>query len=96
MAEGQTDSADLKGTGEDVHSVRARSSKASSCSSRGSSHHSSASIALFKAKAKAEAAQARAAYAKREIELKVEQARLQATLETLQEEKEKDAALAEA
>lgn len=93
MAEGR---AELKGTAEEVHSVSAHSLKASSHSSRASSRHSSASIAVFKARAKAEAAQARAAYAKREIELKVEQARLQATLEALQEEKEKDAALAEA
>ncbi|XP_026119086.1 uncharacterized protein LOC113098285 [Carassius auratus] len=96
MAEGQTDLVDLKGTAEDVHSVSTRSSKTSRRSSRASSCHSSASIAVFKARAKAEAAQARAAYAKKEIELKVEQARLQATLEALQEEKEKDAALAEA
>ncbi|XP_051761660.1 uncharacterized protein LOC127518698 isoform X2 [Ctenopharyngodon idella] len=96
MAEGRTDSADLKGTAEEVHFVSAHSSKASSRSSRASSRHSSASIGVFKASAKAEAAQARAAHAKREIELKVEQTRLQATLEALQEEKEKDAALAEA
>lgn len=41
------------------------------------------------AKAKAEAAQARAAHAKRQIELKVQQARIKATLEALNEEKEK-------
>lgn len=76
--------------------VSTRSSKTSRHSSRASSCHSSASIAVFKARAKAEATQARAKYAKKEIELKVEQARLQATLEALQEEKEKDAALAEA
>lgn len=49
-----------------------------------------------KARAKAEAAQARASYAKREIGIKVEKARLKATLDALQEEKEKDAVLAEA
>lgn len=85
MAEGRTDSADHKGAA--VHSVSTRSSKASSC-------HSGSSIAVFKARAKTEAVQA--AYAKRELELKVEQACLQSTLEALQEEKEKDAALAEA
>ncbi|KAL4006299.1 tumor suppressor p53-binding protein 1 [Sarotherodon galilaeus] len=57
---------------------------------------SSASIELLRAKAKAEAAQARASYAKREIEIKVEQARLQATLDALRAEQEKEAAIAEA
>ncbi|KAF4113644.1 hypothetical protein G5714_006189 [Onychostoma macrolepis] len=48
------------------------------------------------AKAKAEAAQARAAHTQKEIELKVEQARVQANLDALNDEKEKDAAIAEA
>lgn len=61
-----------------------------------SSSSSKAGLAVIMAKAKAEAAQARAAHSKREIELKVEQARIQATLEALNDEKEKDAAIAEA
>ncbi|XP_057684651.1 uncharacterized protein LOC130910980 [Corythoichthys intestinalis] len=66
-------------------------------SSKSSSHASSkASIELLRAKARAEAAQARASYAQKEIEIKVEQARLQATLDALRAEQEKEAALAEA
>ncbi|KAL4009138.1 hypothetical protein ACER0C_002990 [Sarotherodon galilaeus] len=57
---------------------------------------SSATIELLRAKAKAEAAQARASYAKREIEIKVEEARLQATFDALRAEQEKEAAIAEA
>ena len=57
---------------------------------------SNASLAVAMARAKAEGAQARAAHSKREIELKVEHARIQATLDALKEEKEKDAAIAEA
>ena len=57
---------------------------------------STASIVIAKARANAEAAQARAAYAKREIDIKVEKACLEATVDAVQEEKEKDAALAEA
>lgn len=53
-------------------------------------------MAVAMAKAKAEAAQARAAHAQREIQLKVEQARIQANLDALNDEKEKDAAIAEA
>ncbi|XP_073714092.1 uncharacterized protein [Misgurnus anguillicaudatus] len=68
----------------------------SSSHSSTSSRSSSASLVVTKAKAKAEAAKARAAHAKKEIGIKVEQARLQATLEALQEEKERDAAIAEA
>ena len=70
---------------------------------RSSSSHSSSSssstkinMAIAQAKAKAEAAQARAAHSQKEIELKVEQARIQANLDALKEEKEKDAAIAEA
>jgi len=40
--------------------------------------------------------QPKQAHAKKDIEIKVEQARLQATLEALQEEKERDVAIAEA
>lgn len=57
---------------------------------------STAGIELLRAKAKAEAAQARATYTKKEIEIKVEQARLQATLDALRAEQEKEAAIAEA
>ncbi|XP_026010119.1 uncharacterized protein LOC113013438 [Astatotilapia calliptera] len=53
---------------------------------------SSASIELLRAKAKAEAAQTRASYTKKEIEIKVEQA----TLDALRAEQEKEAAIAEA
>ncbi|XP_014831098.1 PREDICTED: uncharacterized protein LOC106909266 [Poecilia mexicana] len=57
---------------------------------------SRASMELLRAKAKAEGAQARATYALKEIQIKVEQARLQATLDALQAEKEKEVAIAEA
>ncbi|XP_055486621.1 uncharacterized protein LOC129693911 [Leucoraja erinacea] len=64
---------------------------------------SSASMAALKARAKAKAAEARAAFAQREIDIKVEAARIQveavrmqATLEALQQEKEMAAAIAEA
>ncbi|XP_048035615.1 uncharacterized protein LOC125261089 [Megalobrama amblycephala] len=67
------------------------------------SRRSAASLVAIEARAKAEAARARAAYAQREIELKVKKAQLQveetsleATLEALQQEKEAEAALAEA
>lgn len=71
--------------------MRSRSSRSS-----GTSSSSKIGIAVAMAKAKAEAAQARAAHSQREIELKVEQARIQANLDALKEEKEKDAAIAEA
>ncbi|CAL8315073.1 unnamed protein product [Boreogadus saida] len=80
---------------EDHKSIRSRSSKASSS-------YSSTQIAI-KARAKAEAGRPNFAYVQREIELKVEKARLElekvrldATLEALQTEKEMDAALIEA
>lgn len=71
--------------------VRTRSSRSS-----GTSSSSKINMAVAMAKAKAEAAQARAAHMQKEIELKVEQARVQANLDALNEEKEKDAAIAEA
>ncbi|KAF4113652.1 hypothetical protein G5714_006197 [Onychostoma macrolepis] len=76
---------------EDIQSVtvRSRSSRSS-----GTSSSSKISIAVAMAKAKAEAAQARAAHTQKE--LKVEQARVQANLDALNDEKEKDAAIAEA
>ena len=57
---------------------------------------SSSSLVVVQARAKAEAAKARVAFADEEIELKTESARLQATLEAMQEKKEMNAALAEA
>ncbi|KAA0716025.1 hypothetical protein E1301_Tti012891 [Triplophysa tibetana] len=62
----------------------------------GTSSSTKISMVVAMAKAKAEAAQARAAHAQQEIELKIEQARVQATLDALNDEKEKDAAIAEA
>lgn len=53
-------------------------------------------MVVVQARAKAEAAKARAAFEDKEIELKIKTARLQATLEALQEEKEMNAAIAEA
>lgn len=53
-------------------------------------------MAVGMAKAKAEAAQARAAHSQKEIELKVEQARIQPSLDALNAEKGKDTAKAEA
>ncbi|XP_037609979.1 uncharacterized protein LOC119478948 [Sebastes umbrosus] len=66
-------------------------------------HRSAATLAAVEARAKAEAARTRASYAQREIDvkvkraqLKVEETRLDATLEAIQQEKEAEAALAEA
>ncbi|XP_076879123.1 uncharacterized protein LOC143527737 [Brachyhypopomus gauderio] len=56
---------------------------------------SSSSMVVIQARARAEAAKARASFANKEIELKTESARLQATLEAMQEEKQMKAALAE-
>lgn len=67
----------------------------SSWASRSSSS-SKASLAVAMVRTKAETAQARAAHSEREIELKVEQGRIQANLDALNDEKEKDAAIAEA
>ena len=53
------------------------------------SSSSNASLAVAMARAKAEGAQARAAHSKREIELKVEHARIRATLDALKEEKKR-------
>lgn len=85
------------------HSSKSKESedKQSKTASSRSSHSSATSrsskicLTVAMAKAKAEAAQARAAHSQREIELKVEQARIQANLDALNEEKEKDAAIAE-
>lgn len=83
---------------EDVMSVHTQISKTSRSSIR-----SSASIAAINARAKAEAARARALFAQREIEmrvkqaqLKVEETRLDATLDALHHQRDAEAALAEA
>ncbi|KAL7883252.1 hypothetical protein SRHO_G00009100 [Serrasalmus rhombeus] len=84
--------------GYETRSGCSRSSKTSKHSVR-----SAASLAALEARAKAEAARARALYAQREIDvkvkkaqLKVEETRLDATWEAIQQEKEADAACAEA
>ncbi|KAL1252709.1 hypothetical protein QQF64_017402 [Cirrhinus molitorella] len=78
---------------EDIQSetARSRSSRLS-----GTTSSSKIGMAVAIAKAKAEAAQARAAHTQKEIELKIQHARVQANLEALNNEKEKDAAIAEA
>lgn len=69
--------------------------QSTSCSSK-ASVTSSISMAAATARAKAKAAQARAAFSKREMEIKIEKASLEATLEALEKEREAEAALAEA
>nr|XP_054596974.1 uncharacterized protein LOC129163443 [Nothobranchius furzeri] len=71
----------------EVRSTTSRSSRASA---------TSVALAAAQARAKAEAAQARAAFAKKEIEVKLEKARLEATLHALHIEGEAQAAAAEA
>ncbi|XP_072564870.1 uncharacterized protein, partial [Paramormyrops kingsleyae] len=78
------------------------SSRSSTKSSKDSQRSSSGQTAI-QARAKAEALRARAAYAQREIEVKVKQAqlkveetRLEATLEALRHEREAEVAIAEA
>lgn len=68
----------------------------STCSGSSSRSRSSLTEAAVGARAKAEAARARAEFARREIEIKMRQAELSATLEVLKEEKEAEAAFAEA
>ncbi|XP_026003932.1 uncharacterized protein LOC113009687 [Astatotilapia calliptera] len=68
----------------------------STCSGSTSRSRSSLAKAAVEARAKAEAARARAEFTRREIEVKMRQAELSATLEALKEEKEAEAALAEA
>lgn len=65
-------------------------------SSHTSSHSSRKSTILATAKAKVQAARTRAAYCQREIEIKLQKAKLEAELEALQAEKEMEAAIAEA
>ena len=81
---------------EATHSEANRETQSLSTRSRTSTSSSSSKAILAVARAKATAAEARASYAQREIDLKVEQARLKATFEALQVEKERDAANAEA
>lgn len=76
-------------SGHSIKSSRSSRSSRSSASSR-------TSIAATKARAEAQAAQARIAYAQREMDLKVEKARLEARLDILQTEKEAKAALVKA
>lgn len=71
--------------------MHSRSSRSS-----GTSSSSKIKMAVTMAKAKAEAAQARVAHSQEEIELKVERVRIQANLDALNAEKEKNAAMAEA
>lgn len=81
----------------DIQSLEVRSECAASAAfSKQSSNKSSASAAAAKARAKAEAARTRAAYAKRQIDMQVEKARIEATLNALKEECEAEAASAEA
>ncbi|KAK2844932.1 hypothetical protein Q5P01_011591 [Channa striata] len=65
-------------------------------SSRGSSASTRASMAAAHAHAEAQAAKARLAYAEKEMGIKVEQARLEATLSVLRLQREADAAMAKA
>lgn len=77
-------------------SKAADDSRSTASRSSCSSSNSKASLAIAIANAKAEAAQVRVAHSQREIELKGEKAPIQATLEALMDEKERDAAIAEA
>lgn len=96
-----------EGEGYETRSECSRSSKTSEASESSKlsklSHRSAAHLAAIEASAKADAACARASYALKEIEvkvnmaeLKVEETWLDATLEAMKQEKEAQAALAEA
>ncbi|XP_073763460.1 uncharacterized protein [Danio rerio] len=74
--------------------LEVRSECKSSTSRRSSS--SAASLAAAQARANAEAARARAEYAKRQIDMEVEKARMEAKLNALKQEGEAEAALAAA
>ncbi|XP_073714235.1 uncharacterized protein [Misgurnus anguillicaudatus] len=87
MSDAKSVNADLEGL--EVKSEWAASSSSSRRSSR-------SSIAAAQARAKAEGARKRATFAKREIEMQVEKARIEATLNALKEECEAEAASAEA
>lgn len=76
--------------------VRSECNASTASSSSRRSNKSSASVAAAQARAKAEAARTRAAYAKRQIDMQVEKARIEATLNALKEECEAEAASAEA
>nr|XP_054604550.1 uncharacterized protein LOC129165413 [Nothobranchius furzeri] len=96
---------DSEGQNEETQSNHSRRSSKSSgrltvrssaaCSSR-SSASSRASMAVARAQAEAQAAKARLAYAEKEMSIKVEKARLEATLDVINLQKEADAAMAKA
>ncbi|XP_043105115.1 uncharacterized protein LOC122351832 [Puntigrus tetrazona] len=77
----------------DNHSIKTRSH--ASCSSVRSSTSSTGSAAA-KARARAEAAKARLTFAEEEVNLKLQKARVEASMEVLQHKKEAAAAVAEA
>ncbi|KAL6460740.1 hypothetical protein MHYP_G00307060 [Metynnis hypsauchen] len=78
------------------HSTVETRSVARASSSKSSSSKSSASRAIAAAYAKVEAARARAEFAKKESDILIEKARIEARLNTLRHEREVVAALAEA
>ena len=80
----------------DFQNFEVRSEWAPSSSSSHNSTRSGVSLAAVEARAKAEAARTKADYTKRQIEMKVERARLDAMLAALQEEGEAESALAAA
>lgn len=80
----------------DPQDLDVKSECAASHSSSWHSRKSSASVAAVQARVKAEVARTRAVYAKRQIEMQVEKARIEATLNALKEECEAEAASAEA
>lgn len=94
-----------EGQNEERRSTHSRKSSKSSgrltvrssaaCSSR-SSASTRASMAAARAQAEAKAAKARLAYAEKEMSIKVEKARLEATLDVINLQKEADAAMAKA
>lgn len=71
-------------------------SSASNASSTRRSHKSNGSQAAAEARAKAEAARTKAEFAKRQIDMEVEKASIEATLNALKEEGEAEATLAAA
>ncbi|XP_038159402.1 uncharacterized protein LOC119795453 [Cyprinodon tularosa] len=95
MDEAHTAGARLKDVKPPVDGASVKSSKSTGSSSKRSSA-SSVSAAAARARAKAEAARARVLFAQREISIKVDKARLEASLEALNLEKEAAAAIAQA
>ncbi|KAL0168120.1 hypothetical protein M9458_036342, partial [Cirrhinus mrigala] len=84
----------------ELQELKVRSQVSASGSIRASSHTSShssrKSTILATAKAKVQAARTRTAYCQREIEIKLQKAKLEAELEAMQAEKEMEAAIVEA